>query len=144
MRTIKILLGIVGVFVALLVIGGFVWWKRNGGALLETVRLATEAGQHFGRSRTAEECIDETLRRLVPAQSNLGGVIEHSTFLRSCAESAAGLDEVCVRDRDVGLRERLTRQAERCRLAAAKSVFCPQVLQSLDALCRGRTSGGRA
>lgn len=136
MKPWKVLALVAGSLLILAIALGVIWWKRHGPELLQQSSDALTEGRTFGRAGTAEQCVDESIRRLeADSAAGMLTMLRHSLFLRACVEVAPELDALCARDSTHSIFERAKSYAELCRARGARSPYCPQVLQGVTSAC---------
>lgn len=146
MRALKWTAIIVGGLVVILVVAGSLWWRTNGKAFMDAARTEGAAGESLGLTVTAQQCLDESVRRL-EADSSVAvtTAMKHSFFLQGCIRKARELPALCARDTTSSVLARTKWAAEACRLYGAKSPFCPNLIQTVGMACdSARTTGTRS
>lgn len=144
MKPWKVLALVAGTLLILAIALGVIWWKRHGPALLQQSQEALAEGETFGRAGTAEQCVNESIRRLdADSAAGMLTALPHSIFLKACAEVAPQLDALCAQVSSQSLTARVGWSAEQCRARGARSPHCPQLLQILAPTCKDAGANAR-
>lgn len=138
-RAVKILLGIAGVAVLLilaLLIGGFLYLQANRERLAADGSTLLREGAHFGSGRDAQACLDEALRRL-EAASDILDEARNKAWLAACLKTAAVSTGFCG---DIPPRQEIwasaTWAAQRCEKAGRKGQQpCARLIGAVQERC---------
>ncbi len=137
--SVKVVLILIGVIVAMLVVGGVgvaYWVKANQGRLKAMGRHATDEGKAFAARHDADGCVTEALAR----SDKKGGIIdevEHGIFLRACLSAAPRSPTFCdpVPKPDEMLRTATWVNDECTRRGHARDQGCGTLLQAVEHAC---------
>jgi hypothetical protein len=85
----KVTLIVIGVIIVLVLavgIGGYLWWKSNGDAMVADAKAAMDEGRRFAAGKDSWACVDEGAKRTKDA--GLSGAIATRLFLDTCLQAA--------------------------------------------------------
>ena len=120
---------------ALLIGGGFLWWRKHGPELMQKAKLAIDEGHALGLRANGLQCVDSTLSQLDPKEPKLGSTVRLGLFFRSCAEKSSGLPAICAQDTSSSLMGRMRWIQRVCKERGVSNPMCPSVLNPLAELC---------
>src|SRR5262245_65421649 len=80
-----IVIGSIILFVMVMGVGGYTWWKYNGQNLMQDVQAAAREGRRFGAGKDSAACMEEGVRRTKGMW--LSGAVAGRLFVESCLEA---------------------------------------------------------
>jgi hypothetical protein len=140
-RKVALVLGIVAALIVL--VAGTAWlaWRRFGPAMVQQGRVAMTEGQGFGRTATAQQCVDSVLTRHGTATIGFTTTVVQSIFLRGCLDTGSELGTLCAQQAGSGVTSANWTLAI-CRARQFGDRYCPMLLQPLLEACRKRAPPG--
>ena len=81
-----IVIGSIILFVMVMGVGGYTWWKYNGQTLMQDAQAADGEGRRFGAGKDSTACMEEGGRRTKGI--GFSGAVAARLFLESCLKAA--------------------------------------------------------
>ena len=81
-----IVIGSIILFVMVMGVGGYTWWKYNGQNLMQDAQAAAGEGRRFGAGKDSAACMEEGVRRTKGIW--FSGAVAARLFLESCLKAA--------------------------------------------------------
>src|SRR5262249_54819647 len=78
--------GSIILFVMVMGVGGYTWWKYNGQAMMQDAQAADGEGRRFGAGKDSTACVEEGVRRTKGI--GFSGAVAARLFLESCLKAA--------------------------------------------------------
>jgi hypothetical protein len=141
-RKVALVLGIVAALIVLVIGAGWIAWRRFGPAMIQQGRLAMTEGQGFGRTATAQQCVDSVLTRHGNTSIGFTGTVVQSLFLRTCLDTGSELGTLCAQNTGSGVIGGANWKVAICRARQFGDRYCPTMLQPLLEACRKRAPPG--
>lgn len=143
--TLKILLGIAGVFVLLIGMAawkGYSWWKANGRVYMAAIQTAQRDGRSFGQTADNTACIKTAVDRFGSDTTALG-MMSGTSFVQACLPASKPTPGFC--DGVPGPRDFSAAHEwaeKQCSQMAVKDARgCQAVLGGVPHFCDPRTRG---
>ena len=135
----KVLLAIgcgAGILLILAAIGGYYFISSHKDQWVAEAKKVDEEGRVFAAGKTANDCVDEALRRL-QIHSGFMDEVRTRTFLRGCLEAAADSPGVCdgVPPHREIIRTATWSLRDCARRGMPQSQPCTRALQELQTYC---------
>ena len=141
-RKVALVLGIVAGLIVLVVGAGWVAWKRFGPAMVQQGQRAMTEGQGYGRTATAQQCVDSVLTAHGGTSIGFGNTIVQTLFLKGCLETGSELATLCAQNTGTGVLADANWKVAICRARQLADRYCPMILQPLLEACRRRAPPG--
>lgn len=134
-KGILIAVGVIFIIIGGVAFAGYRWWRANGRAYVEALRVVRDDARAFGRTAENAQCVAAGLDRYGPDSSMLGSM-KGALFVTTCLPESKPTPGFCADvpgPRDfTAAREWQKRQ---CASVSAASRYCPTIIGPVQRFC---------